>query len=163
MIAVCVILCASSSKYFPQLFFFTLSLNNLFDFNLFHFSKYKADPLFVTCRNGSSPTYLLIERLLVSFFIQKKGMAKTSTFLLYLTASCGTFFVLKTVSHPEVLWARLNNGKQFTHPCLGVLFILPLSRKRPVCLTRGLSVQPVPKSPLLRDHKYVTILNLGFP
>jgi len=46
MIAVCVILCASSSKYFPQLFFFTLSLNNLFDFNLFHFSKYKADPLF---------------------------------------------------------------------------------------------------------------------
>jgi len=72
MIAVCVILCASSSKYFPQLFFFTLSLNNLFDFNLFHFSKYKADPLFVTCRNGSSPTYLLIERLLVSFFIQEE-------------------------------------------------------------------------------------------
>ena len=81
-------------------------------------------------------------------------MAKTSTFLLYLTASCGTFFVLKTVSPPEVLWARLNNGKQFTHPCLGVLFILPLSGKRPVCLTRGLWVKPVPslESPAWRSQ-----------
>lgn len=73
------------------------------------------------------------------------------------------FFVLKAVSHPEVFGGRLNNGRQLTHSCHRVRFILPLSGKLSICLTGGLWVKLVSQGRLLGDHKYVTIVGLGFP
>lgn len=108
----------------------------MFDFVLSQCSKYKAEPLFCHMQEWvqSSTFFLFAYVNTVSFFTKGMGcLAKAS--------KCH-FLCPKNCFSPRGALSKTHNGRQLTHPCLRVMFIFPLSGKRPVCLTGGPWVKP---------------------
>jgi hypothetical protein len=112
----CLTVYASSSKHFLQLFISALLLNKRVPSLSSHSTKQSLSLSWVEMDLAPPPFLLAYWNSVVSF-IHREGMfGQNEQIPLYLTDSCATAFVLKTASHPEVLWARPSNGRQRRGP-----------------------------------------------